>query len=98
MVIVWIAFIVSGVVIQGVLAWMTAVFVARAKRRDLAGTSVERELPPQPRLQVDPADDLAALRAEEDAWLSGWGWVDKRSGTAHIPVDRAIELLIGGKR
>jgi hypothetical protein len=98
MVVVWIAFIVSGVAIQALLAWMMAAFIARAKRQDAAITPVRRARPPEPRLQVDPAEDLAALRAQEDRWLSEWEWRDKKNGVAHIPIDRAMELLVGAKR
>jgi hypothetical protein len=37
--------------------------------------------------------DLAALRAEEDAALHSYGWVDKGRGVARIPVEEAMRLL-----
>ena len=49
--------------------------------------------PPEPRLQTTPAGDLAALRAEEDAILHGYGWEDRAAGVVHIPVERAMELV-----
>ena len=51
------------------------------------------KLPPEPRLQSTPAKDLAAIRAEEDAVLNGYAWVDKDKGIVRIPVDRAIDIL-----
>lgn len=53
----------------------------------------ERQLPPEPRLQTHPLQDLQALRAEEEALLGGYGWVDREAGTVRIPIERAIELL-----
>ncbi|MDX1644193.1 MAG: hypothetical protein R3244_07545 [Thermoanaerobaculia bacterium] len=50
--------------------------------------------PPSPRLQVQPAEDLRALRAEERAVLESYGWVDEAAGTARVPIDRAMELLL----
>src|SRR6185312_12582356 len=50
-------------------------------------------LPPQPRLQVDPKADLDQLRAREDARLSTFGWADRDRQIAHIPIERAMELL-----
>lgn len=47
---------------------------------------------PEPKLQVRPRDDLKALRAEEDALLDHYGWVDRKSGVVRIPIERAIEL------
>ena len=51
------------------------------------------EVPPEPRLQVTPAVDLATARAREDALLSSYGWIDAKSGLVRIPIDRAIEVL-----
>jgi len=54
---------------------------------------VERPLPPAPRLQTYPFDDVKDLRREEARLLEHYQWVDKNAGTVRIPVDRAIELL-----
>jgi len=48
--------------------------------------------PPPPRLQVDPHFDLLQKRAQEDAVLNSYGWVDRANGTVRIPIERAIEL------
>ena len=50
-------------------------------------------LPPDPRLQTLPAQDLAAVRAEEDRTLTTYGWVDEGAGTVHIPIEEAMRLL-----
>jgi hypothetical protein len=50
-------------------------------------------LPPAPRLQTLPAQDLAAVRAEEDRTLTTYGWVDERAGSVHIPIEEAMRLL-----
>jgi hypothetical protein len=52
-----------------------------------------RRLPPVPRLQPAPIQDLHDMRAAEDQILNGYGWVDQAHGVAHIPIDRAIDLL-----
>jgi hypothetical protein len=51
-------------------------------------------LPPEPRLQVTPAADLGKIRAEEDAVLSTYGWIDEQGGIVRIPIERAMELLV----
>src|SRR5689334_6475388 len=48
--------------------------------------------PPSPRLQVDPVTDLNALRATEHQQLDSYGWINRESRVAHIPIDRAMEL------
>jgi hypothetical protein len=51
-------------------------------------------LPPEPRLQVQPREDLKALHRQEDAILSSYGWVDRNTGVVRIPADRAMQLTI----
>jgi hypothetical protein len=49
-------------------------------------------IPPAPRLQAQPDNDLAALHAQKQALLSTWGWSDPQRDFAHIPVERAMTL------
>jgi hypothetical protein len=49
--------------------------------------------PPAPRLQATPELELAALRKAADERLGTWGWVDRSTGIAHIPIDLAIASL-----
>ena len=37
---------------------------------------------------------MADLRAEEDAILETYGWVDQAAGVARIPIERAIALMV----
>ena len=39
------------------------------------------------------APTLERLRAADDATLTSYGWVDRKSGIVRIPIDRAIDLL-----
>ena len=50
-------------------------------------------MPPDPRLQPDPRAQLQALRAYEKERLSTYGWVDKGAGVAHMPIERAMQLV-----
>ena len=80
-------------------------FESRTSRSEAGPTPVEAEqprtaeqkLPPEPRLEIDPTANLARLRAEEDAKLTSYGWVDKPSGIVRIPIDRAMDLIIERK-
>ena len=49
---------------------------------------------PKPRLQIKGAVDLANLRAAEETDLESYSWIDRNSGTVHIPIDRAMQLLL----
>jgi hypothetical protein len=50
--------------------------------------------PPSPRLQTQPFKDIYLLRQGENQRLDSYGWVDKEAGVTHIPVDRAMEVMI----
>jgi hypothetical protein len=47
----------------------------------------------EPRLQINPREDLRQLRAREDAVLNSYGWVDRANGVVHIPVRDAVRIL-----
>ena len=59
----------------------------------LAAAQGHRE-PPEPRLQTDPRQDLADLRAKEDDTLTSYGWVDRNAGVVRIPIDQAMQLTL----
>lgn len=50
-------------------------------------------LPPEPRLQVTPAQDLKQARANEEKILSTSGWIDREGGIVRIPIQLSMELL-----
>lgn len=50
--------------------------------------------PPAPRLEEVPGEQLRQFHAAEDQILNGTGWVDRSAGVAHIPIDRAEDLLL----
>ncbi len=61
-----------------------------------------KRIPPEPRLEPDPLALRRELRAQEDALLKSYGWVDRTARSVHIPIDRAMEIVLergvpGGK-
>jgi hypothetical protein len=50
-------------------------------------------LPPEPRLQAEPKIELKEMRADEDAILNNYGWVDPNKGIVRIPIDQAIDIV-----
>lgn len=77
-------------------------FIAMARQVDAsnpprmfpAASLQDERLPPQPRLQTDPKGDLADLRAEEEARLNGYHWVDRNRNLVRIPVSEAMRLTL----
>ena len=65
-----------------------------------AMTPRERAIPPHegvteaPTLQVSPSADLATFRMIVNARLGSTGWVDRKKGIAHIPIDEAMKLSL----
>ncbi len=51
-------------------------------------------MPPAPRLQPDPIEDLNSLRASEHNLLNDYGWVDPKAGVVRIPIDQAMQLMV----
>jgi hypothetical protein len=65
-------------------------------RLQLAPTTaeqLEKKLPPNIK-EDHPLQEIKRVRAEEDAKLSSYGWVDQKSGVVHIPIDEAKRLLL----
>jgi hypothetical protein len=51
------------------------------------------QIPPQPRLQEHPWEELQQLRARENKELSTYGWQDQKAGIVRIPINRAIDMV-----
>jgi hypothetical protein len=49
---------------------------------------------PNPKLEEDERGQLNGIIINEDNELYSYGWVDEKAGTVHIPIDRAMELLV----
>ena len=53
----------------------------------------QHALPPEPRLQVNPAVDLIRMRDVENVTLNNYAWVDPDKGIVRIPIVRAMAIL-----
>ena len=92
-----ISIIISAVILHFVLLWLFDLFNAREAHKGKPPATLvntKRQPPPAPRLQTDAPDDLQEMRVHEKALLESYGWVDRGQGIVHIPMERAIDLLI----
>jgi len=48
---------------------------------------------PQPRLEDNERGELRSVRLGEEDRLNSFGWVDEKAGVAHIPIERAMQLI-----
>jgi hypothetical protein len=88
----------AGVLGSAALMWFVFdQFTAREARLSPPEERMEfsnpQKVPPEPRLEVDGVAALKAFRADEDALVNGYGWVDPEKGIVRIPVDRALDLV-----
>ena len=87
-------FVFTSVVLL-LMAGLFEYFTTRQAKVDVPPSPLAiREPPPEPRLQVVPAQELQEMRAAEDAVLNSYGWVDRDTGVIRIPIDRAMALLL----
>lgn len=56
-----------------------------------------RILPPRPRLQVDPQQEIHAYCNGQAEILDSYGWVDSGAGIVRIPIDRAMQLTVASR-
>lgn len=63
-------------------------------RQPVTELAVPPSIPPEPRLQDKPWEEMEAFRKREDQLLTTYGWTDRAAGQVRIPVDKAMELLI----
>jgi len=86
----------TGVALLG-MRWLFTLTTTRQAQLDAPVSPMAQTaspLPPAPRLQVQPVQDLRQIRAEEDAVLQHYGWVNAENGVVRIPLERAMELVL----
>lgn len=49
---------------------------------------------PQPRLETEERTQFTGYIQKQDQTLLTYGWIDKENGTARIPIDRAMDLIV----
>jgi hypothetical protein len=47
-----------------------------------------------PMLETNERGQLRDFLMNEEVQLNSYGWVDEKAGVAHIPIDRAMDLLV----
>jgi len=54
----------------------------------------EVRLPPSPRLQDKPREDLKAFRKQEDELLNSYTWINQETGAVRIPIWQAMSQVM----
>jgi hypothetical protein len=63
-------------------------------RQPITEVTVPSTLPPEPRLQEKPWEEMEVFRRREDQMLTTYGWADQANGKVRIPIDRAMDMLV----
>lgn len=90
------ALVVIGVaiVMHGSIAYF--LFALKSHARALRGPDLPipdaAETFPLPRLERNPAANMARLRATEEESLHQYGWINRSAGIVRLPIERAMEL------
>lgn len=85
---------VGAIVVCVMLAWFLRFLIATENPGQRNPLAPEHSVPPEPRVEVHPWEQIRQLRAHEDEVLRGYGWIDKSKGVVHIPIDRAMDLTL----
>jgi hypothetical protein len=90
--------IVTTVALSGVVWILYRYLDARESRQAQVeyplAAQQEQRLPPEPRLQTNPREDMRELREQEEQVLKTYGWVDRNGGVVRIPIDEAMKLMV----
>jgi hypothetical protein len=93
-----IGLLVIAAVLHVFLWWLQGTYSRQNQRAQtqvypLAAGQQDR-LPPSPRFQENPQQELQDLRAKQKAQLEGYGWVNKEAGVARIPIEDAMKMVV----
>jgi hypothetical protein len=96
LVVIFLAGLAILIAISLLVLWGMYTFLAnrQASRMVPLPPLAESQQPPEPRLQPAPSQELKHLRAEEEAVLNSYGWINKEAGVVRIPIERAMELTL----
>ena len=92
---IWLA--VSAVIIHIGLGFMYQLFIDRsieAEQPYPLATGQEERLPPAPRLQQFPRNEIYQFRLDENALLDRYGYMNREEGIVHIPIEEAMRLML----
>lgn len=87
------ALLAAVIVVLIITVWFYRAVVPPQQQVAQTPVSQQRPLPPAPVLQVNPAVDMQKFREREEQKASSYGWVDEKGGIAHVPVQRAMEIV-----
>jgi len=90
----WIgAALATMLVLVALAAWLALSLLGSSPSPTASSLQAAAPRTATPRLQSAPSRDLQTLRAQKDAMLNGYRWLDRGAGVVQIPIERAMELM-----
>jgi hypothetical protein len=89
----WLAVVIAVAVI-GMKFTLNYFQKAMPEGKPASPMSEVRTLPPLPRLQTQPHQELHDYCVGQQQNVKSYSWVDEHNGIVQIPVDRAMELVL----
>jgi|SRR5271165_561763 len=85
--------LIIGAFLAALLAVGIFQFFKATYHPDQAAKEAVTQVPPTPRIEEHPAEQLQSIRAREDHVLSTYALIDKDRGIVRVPIDKAIDML-----
>jgi hypothetical protein len=89
--------IVTALIVHIGIGVMYKMLIDQSKETDPRyplATSSDPNLPPEPRLQQFPANEIDEFRMHESRELQEYSWIDKDAGVVRIPIADAMRLTL----
>ena len=85
------------------MVWATQIWISRSKDMAPNGSSSaaelgKREIGIVDQVPFDQMNDPAEQRARQHKRLTTYGWIDRKAGLVHVPIERGYELAIQEQR
>jgi hypothetical protein len=92
------AILVVTTAVVGVLVFLLFGYFQRREEQSGArdfplAVEQQNRMPPEPRLQTNPREDLRLMRQRDDAILNSYG-LDRDTGAVRIPIQEAMKLIV----
>jgi hypothetical protein len=90
--------LVAAAIIISVAIWTLFIYFERREASAVSAyplaAGTHDALPPIPRLQAAPREDLEEFREREAEVLGGYSWIDRDTGVVRIPIEEAMRLVL----
>ena len=89
---------VVALIVHVFLWWLIGLYEGQVQRAETRtyplAVGQQDVLPPEPRLQITPQQDMRALHEAQRGRLQGHEWINRDAGVARIPIEDAMRIVV----